>query len=101
MGFGASLAFIAIGAILAFATRFTISGIDLQMVGWILIGVGVVGMVVTFTYLRPRRARTAEVIEEEPTYTTYEDETAPHIHTRREIVEPRPAPGRYPDDRLP
>jgi hypothetical protein len=101
MGFGASLAFIAIGAILAFATRFSISGIDLQMIGWILMGVGVVGMLVTFAYTRPRRrARVAEVVDEEPAYLTYPDETPPHVHTRRETVEPRPLPGRHLDDRL-
>ena len=112
MGFGASLAFIAIGAILAFATRFTISGIDLQMIGWILMGVGVVGMLVTFAYTRPRRrGHVAEVIEEEPAYLTYPDETAPHVHprpeetpphvhTRRDTVEPRPVPGRHVDDGL-
>ena len=105
MGFGASLAFIAIGAILAFATRFTISGIDLQMIGWILMGVGVVGMVITFSYVRPRRrARVAEVVEEEPTYITHShtDEPPPHVHTRRDTVEPeaRPLPGRHLDDRL-
>jgi hypothetical protein len=101
MSFGASLAFIAIGAILAFATRFSISGIDVQMIGWILMGVGVIGMIITFAYIRPRRrGRVAEVVEEEPAYVTYPDETAPHIHTRRDTVrgdvdESRPAPGRY------
>jgi Domain of unknown function (DUF6458) len=102
MGFGASLAFIAIGAILAFATRFSISGIDVQMIGWILMGVGVVGMLVTFAYIRPRRrAGVAEVIEEEPAvYTTYPDETPPHVHTRRDTVDEGPVPGRYLDDRL-
>lgn len=101
MGFGASLAFIAIGAILAFATRFTISGIDVQMIGWILMGVGIIGMIITFAYIRPRRrARVAEVVEEEPVYTTYPDEPAPHIQTRREIDERRTIPGRHLDDRL-
>jgi hypothetical protein len=103
MGFGASLAFIAIGAIIAFATRFTISGIDLQMIGWILMGVGVVGMIITFAYIRPRRrARVAEVVEEEPVYTTYPEETPPHVHTRRDTIEERPAPGpgRHMGDRL-
>jgi hypothetical protein len=101
MGFGASLAFIAIGAILAFATHFTISGIDLQMIGWILMGVGVIGMVVTFAYTRPRRrARVAEVINEEPAYLTYPDETPPHIHTSGDAVETRPVPGRHLGNRL-
>ena len=102
MGFGASLAFIAIGAVLAFATHFTISGIDLQMIGWILIGVGVIGMLITFTYTRPRRrARGPDVIDEEPAYLTYPDETPPHVHTtRRGTAEPRPLPGRHLDDRF-
>ncbi|HZB29161.1 MAG TPA: DUF6458 family protein [Streptosporangiaceae bacterium] len=100
MGFGASLAFIAIGAILAFATRFSLSGIDVQMIGWILMGVGVVGMIITFSYVRPRRRRAAEVVDEEPAYMAYPDETPPHVHTRREIVEPHHVPGRHMDDRL-
>jgi Domain of unknown function (DUF6458) len=69
MGFGANLAFIAIGAVLAFATHFTVSGIDLRTVGWILIAVGVIGLVITFAYIRPRRAaRMVEVVDEEPPY---------------------------------
>jgi hypothetical protein len=101
MGFGASLAFIAIGAILAFATRFSISGIDVQMIGWILMAVGVVGMIITFSYIRPRRrSRMAEIVDEEPAYMTYPDETPPHVHTRTDVVEERPVPGRYLGDRL-
>lgn len=101
MGFGASLVFIAIGAILAFATRFTLSGIDVQTIGWILMGVGVVGMIITFAYIRPRRrARMAEIVDEEPAYTMYPDETPPHVHTRRDTVETRPVPGRHLDDRF-
>jgi hypothetical protein len=98
MGFGASLAFIAIGAILAFATRFKISGIDVQMIGWILMGVGVVAMIITFAYTRPRRR--AQVIDEEPAYIAFPDETPPHVHTRRDTIEERPLPGRHLDDGL-
>jgi hypothetical protein len=57
MGIGSALAFIAIGAILAFATHFHVSGIDLQMVGWILIFVGAAMLIITFAYTRPRRRR--------------------------------------------
>ena len=57
MGIGTALAFIALGAILAFATNFHLSGIDLQMVGWILIFVGVAMLVITLAYTRPRRRR--------------------------------------------
>jgi hypothetical protein len=104
MGFGASLTFIAIGAILAFATRFTLAGIDIQLIGWILMAVGVVSMIVTFAYTRPRRRdQVTEVIEEEPGgYITHPDDPAPHIiHTRRSVTEPRnageprPAQGRH------
>lgn len=64
MGIGASLAFIAIGAILAFATDFTVSGINIQMIGLILILVGLVSIAITFTYIRPRRrAAGANVID--------------------------------------
>jgi len=104
MGFGASLVFIAIGAILAFATRFSISGIDVQMIGWILMAVGVVGMIITFTYVRPRRRRglaPVEVVDEEPVYIAHPDDAPPPlIHTRRDVVEERPVPGRYLGDKL-
>lgn len=103
MGFGASLAFIAIGAILAFATHFSLSGIDVQMIGWILMAVGVIAMVITFSYIRPRRRRglaQVEVVDEEPAYIAHPDETPPHVHTRRDVVEERPVPGRHIDDRL-
>jgi hypothetical protein len=83
MGYGASLAFIAVGAILAFATRFEISGIDLQMIGWILIAVGAVGAFITMSYTRPRRRRQLVEAEDEPVYIE-RDEVPPHVHTRPE-----------------
>src|SRR3954465_11527193 len=57
MGIGTALAFIALGAILAFATHFSVSGIDVQMIGWILIFVGIAMLVITLAYTRPRRRR--------------------------------------------
>jgi hypothetical protein len=62
MGIGTALAFIALGAILAFATNFHLSGIDVQMIGWILIFVGVAMLVITLAYTRPRRRR--QVVED-------------------------------------
>src|SRR3954469_6522101 len=55
MGIGVSLAFIALGAILAFALRVDLSGIDIHLVGWILMVVGLVSMGFTLRYTRPRR----------------------------------------------
>jgi Na+/melibiose symporter-like transporter len=100
MGFGAGLALIAIGAILAFATRFSLSGINVQMIGWILMVVGVVGMLVTFKYIRPRhRGQVAEVIEDEPAaYVTHPEEAAPYVYTRTDADETGPVPERYLDD---
>ena len=64
MGLGFSLFLIALGAILAFAVHVATSGIDLQTIGWILIVVGVIGLVTTMIWTeamtRPvtwRRAR--------------------------------------------
>ena len=62
MGIGTALAFIALGAILAFATNFTLSGIDVQMIGWILIVVGIAMLIITLAYTRPRRRR--QVVED-------------------------------------
>jgi hypothetical protein len=47
MGVAFSLLVIALGAILAFAVDVTTSGIDLHTVGWILIVVGLVGLVLS------------------------------------------------------
>ena len=67
MGIGASIFLIAVGLILALAVSLEISGIDLQMVGWILTVVGVIGLLVTLTLWGRRRngAREQPVVREE------------------------------------
>ena len=62
MGIGTALAFIALGAILAFATNFHLSGINVQMIGWILIVIGIAMLIITLAYTRPRRRR--QVVED-------------------------------------
>ena len=47
MGIPVSLLLIAAGAILAFAVTATTSGIDLHVVGWILMAAGAVGLLVS------------------------------------------------------
>ena len=47
---GVSLLLIAVGAILAFATTFTITGVDAYMVGIILLIVGLVGAVLSMPF---------------------------------------------------
>jgi len=70
MGIGASLVLITFGAILAFATDLAVSGIDLNMVGVILMIMGVVGLVLTLVVWGPRRRAVAgrEVVEERRVY---------------------------------
>lgn len=51
MGIGTSLFLIAVGAILHFAVTATLSGVDIQTVGLILMIVGIVGLVVSFLWV--------------------------------------------------
>jgi hypothetical protein len=50
MGIGVSIFLIAVGAILAFAVDVATNGIDLNMVGIILIVVGVVGLLLSLIF---------------------------------------------------
>jgi hypothetical protein len=50
MGIGVSLFLIAAGAILAFAVDATVSGLDLVAVGWILLGVGTLGLILSIIF---------------------------------------------------
>ena len=47
MGIGASITLLAIGAILAFAVNATISGLDINVVGIILMACGGLGLLLT------------------------------------------------------
>lgn len=47
MYIGGSLLLLAVGAILAFAVQDAINGIDLVMTGYILMGVGVLGLLLS------------------------------------------------------
>lgn len=51
MTLGTSLFLIAVGAILRYAVTATVSGIDLQTVGLVLIIVGVVGLVLSLLWM--------------------------------------------------
>ncbi|MEP6812307.1 MAG: DUF6458 family protein [Actinomycetota bacterium] len=50
MGFGVGILLAAIGAVLAFAVTKTVSGVDIQTVGWILLIVGIVGVVLSMIF---------------------------------------------------
>jgi Na+/proline symporter len=55
MGIGASILVIAIGAILAFAVDWHVSGLDLHIVGWILMLAGLASVILFFTFWNRRR----------------------------------------------
>jgi hypothetical protein len=58
MGIGASVLLIAIGAILTFALNVQLGFLDLDVVGWVLMAAGVVGLIFTTLIWGPRRRGT-------------------------------------------
>ncbi|MFL6128025.1 MAG: DUF6458 family protein [Mycobacteriales bacterium] len=55
MGIGVSIFLIALGAILTFATDVSVSGLDLDVVGVVLMLAGALGLVMTLLIWGPRR----------------------------------------------
>jgi hypothetical protein len=77
MGIGVSIFLLAVGAILTFAVEAAVAGIDLDVVGLILMAVGALGLVLTLLVWGPRRriarverpiAPQREVVEERRVY---------------------------------
>ena len=74
MGLGVSIFLIAVGLILALAVTTEVAGIDVQVVGWILTIVGVLGLVLSMLFWSSwggpgywgRRRRAATYVEERP-----------------------------------
>ena len=56
MGIGASVFLLAVGAILAFAVDYNLNGLDINVVGFILMAAGVIGLFMT-TLIFGRRDR--------------------------------------------
>ena len=50
MGLGFSTFLIAVGAILAFAVNAEVAGVDIQALGWILLVVGLIGLVLSMVF---------------------------------------------------
>ena len=76
MTIGTSLFLIALGAILRYAVTATVSGINIQTVGLILMAVGIVGFVLslawTLRWSRPRRPVAAHDPHTAPTQVVRE-----------------------------
>jgi hypothetical protein len=55
MGIGASIFLLVVGAILTFALDLNVGGVDIDVVGWILMIGGVVGLIFTALIWGPRQ----------------------------------------------
>jgi Domain of unknown function (DUF6458) len=66
VGIGASIFLIALGAILTFALNVDIGAVDIDVIGWILMAVGALGLVVTILiWGRRRQVVTTTPVEEQ------------------------------------
>ena len=67
MGIGASVFLLAVGAILAFAVDYTVNGVDINVVGAILMVAGAIGLLMTSLVFgrRDRTATTGGTVTEE------------------------------------
>lgn len=91
MGIGGSIFLLALGAILAFAVNAHISGIDINVVGWVLMAAGLIGLILTTWYWNSRRRSTVisqsrPVVRSDGRYVTDYRET-------RDEPPPPPPPG--------
>jgi len=50
MGIGVSLILIAVGAVLTFAVNATVSGVNIDTIGWILMIIGLVGLLLSLMF---------------------------------------------------
>lgn len=69
MAIGSGIFLIALGAILAFALNESVDAIDLVLVGWILMGAGVLAVIISLIVSAQSRKRT----------TVTESHTAPQV----------------------
>lgn len=72
MGIGASVFLIALGAILTFAVNATVSGLDINVIGVILMVAGAIGLAMTMLVFG-RRDRVAGGVAEERVVTRERD----------------------------
>ena len=81
MRIGVSLVLIAIGAVLKFAVTTSVNGIDLGVVGIILMAIGLVGLLISLILMSTRR-RTDVIHHDRGTTVIAPDERDPRIDPR-------------------
>lgn len=67
MGIGASVFMLAVGAILTFALDLRVGWLDLDVVGWILMAAGALGLILTLTIFSGRRRTVTSTTDPYPT----------------------------------
>ncbi len=82
MGIGASIFLIAIGAILTFALDVSLGGLNLDVVGWILMAAGALGLVMTALIWGRRR----EVVAPAERVVTREPVEYRRVEERRDVL---------------
>jgi hypothetical protein len=94
VGIGTSIFLIAVGAILTFALDVSVGGVNLDIVGWILMGAGVLGLVI-FAMIWGNRRREVVTTEppeyrrvEPPEYRRVEPTEYRRVEERREVGPP-------------
>jgi uncharacterized protein YacL len=85
MGYGLGIALLVIGLVLALAVNASVSGIDIQTVGWIMVLGGVIVLVLTAVQLNTRRRTSAARV------TTHADGTQTASENRVVSDPPPPA----------
>ena len=78
MAIGSGIFLIAIGAILAFALNESVDAVDLQLVGWILMGAGVLAVIISLVVNAQSRKRT----------TVTESRTSPQVEPQQPADQP-------------
>ena len=92
MGIGGSIFLLALGAILAFAVDAHISGIDINVVGYVLMLAGLAGLIITIWFWNSRRRTTTVSATERPVMRSDGTYVNEYRETRRDDPPP-PPPG--------
>ncbi|MEV4655849.1 DUF6458 family protein [Micromonospora sp. NPDC049301] len=88
MGIGTSIFLIAVGAILTFALDASVGGINLDVVGWILMAAGVLGLIMT-AVIWGRRREVVTTSEQPVEYRRVEEPVEyRRVEERRDIAPP-------------
>ncbi len=93
MGIGGSIFLLALGAILAFAVNAHISGIDINVVGYVLMLAGLIGLIITIWFWNSRRRTTTVSSSQRPIVRNDGVYGSEYREVRQDDGPPPPPPG--------